>query len=149
MKATENKILLFGIGNSGRQDDGLGWAFLNQVKPILTEKYDIEYRYQLQVEDAELSANYEKVIFIDACKCRFHHGFSWSECRAKAENELTSHALSPETVMYLTENLYHKKPKAFILAISGKLFELSIGLSEKAEENLENALGFFKELEMH
>ena len=53
--------LLIGIGNSGRQDDGLGWAFLDAVCSQPDLKAQCEYRYQLQIEDAELVSRFERV----------------------------------------------------------------------------------------
>jgi len=60
--------LLFGIGNSGRSDDGLGWSFLDRIKQETDFAGQFEYRYQLQVEDAALVRDAERVIFIDSYK---------------------------------------------------------------------------------
>lgn len=139
------KTLLFGIGNCGRADDGLGWAFLDKIKPHLPNNFDIEYRYQLQIEDAELATQYQTVIFIDAHKIFFEKGFIWEVCYPKATNRFTTHELDPETVMYLAKYIYKKKPQASILGISGENFQLQIGLSKIAQENLINALEFFNE----
>jgi len=142
---TENsKILLFGIGNCGRADDGLGWAFLDRMKSELPENYDYEYRYQLQIEDADLASQYDIVIFIDAHKHFFENGFNWEECFPKATNSFTSHELDPTTVLYLTESIYDKKPHAYILGIHGEKYNLEIGLSDLAEKNLFKAISFFK-----
>ena len=59
------KTLLIGIGNYGRADDALGWKFIDEFSDR-DDLYDFEYRYQLQIEDAELVTKYEKVIFVDA-----------------------------------------------------------------------------------
>lgn len=138
-----DKTLLFGIGNSGREDDGLGWAFLDKVKPQLPENFDIEYRYQLQVEDAELATQYQNVIFIDAHKQVFKRGFVWDACLSKPTDSFTSHELDPETIMYLSESIYNKKPNAHILGISGEKFNLQIGLTKSGNKNLTKALDFF------
>ena len=79
----EPRVILFGIGNCGRADDGLGWAFLDQIKEKLPDNYDIEYRYQLQVEDAELATNYDTVLFIDAHTEIFKEGFIWKYVLSK------------------------------------------------------------------
>jgi len=138
-----NKTLLFGIGNCGRADDGLGWAFLDVIKDQLPDNYDIEYRYQLQVEDAELATNYDTVYFIDAHTKLFKEGFVWDTCQPKATESFTTHELDPESVLYLTDTIYNKQPKSYILGISGKDFRLAMGLSELAEDNLTKALDFF------
>jgi hypothetical protein len=50
--------------------------------------------------------------------------------------------LCPETVLFLTNNLYQHRPKAFILGIQGYNWELELGLSEKAKINLYKAEEF-------
>lgn len=144
----KSKVLLFGIGNCGRADDGLGWAFLDKIKSELPPNYDYEYRYQLQIEDAELASQYDTVIFIDAHKHSFENGFNWEQCFSKATNSFTTHELDPTTVLYLTESIYSIKPNAYILGINGEKYNLDIGLSTLAEQNLFKAISFFKE-EIH
>lgn len=139
----EPRVILFGIGNCGRADDGLGWAFLDIIKDKLPDNYDIEYRYQLQVEDAELATNYDTVLFIDAHTVVFKKGFVWETCQPKATESFTTHELDPQSVLYLTDTIYNKQPESYILGISGKDFRLEIGLSELAETNLTKALDFF------
>ncbi len=144
MKKLDNKILIFGIGNSGRRDDGLGWAFLDEIKRELPDYYDYEYRYQLHVEDAELASQYKKIIFIDAHKQKSEKGYFWSQIYPKVTKSFTSHELDPETVIYLTESIFNCKSKAFLLGISGEDFKLKIGLSKEAKRNLSLALKFFR-----
>jgi len=139
----ESRILLVGIGNCGRADDGLGWAFIDKIQSSLPENYDFEYRYQLQIEDAELASKYQTVIFIDAHNDSFEKGFVFKECFPQATASFTTHELAPESVLYLTDSIYDKKPKSFTLGITGVNFCLAIGLSGSAEQNLLNALDFF------
>ncbi|MDP2089775.1 MAG: hydrogenase maturation protease [Flavobacteriaceae bacterium] len=140
--------LVFGIGNSGRQDDGLGWAFLEALDPNQFENIKFEYRFQLQIEDAELISKYEKVIFVDAFKNELSNGFKWENCQSSNQYSFSTHALVPETILYLSENLYNHSPKARILAIQGYGWELRNGLTIQAEGNLKNALKFFKTLKL-
>ena len=133
------KILVIGIGNTGRQDDGLGWLIIDHI----LEDYkgiDKEYRYQLQIEDAELVSHYSKVFFVDATKEQVGDGFYLKNCKASISHGLSSHALHPETIIGLTNDLYDKYPEAFILGIQGYQWELKIGISEKARVNLENVI---------
>ncbi|MEZ4842131.1 MAG: hydrogenase maturation protease [Flavobacteriaceae bacterium] len=134
----EHKTLIFGIGNVGRKDDGIGWAFLDDLK---TENIDcdIAYRYQLQVEDAELLCNYEKVIFIDSSKEDIDNGFYFKTCESSDEFSFSTHELAPQTVLFLAEELYQHSPKAFILGVQGYQWNLEQGLSEKAKINLYTA----------
>ena len=139
----EDSILLIGIGNCGRQDDGLGWSFLDIVSPKLPKNIDVEYRYQLQIEDAELISHYESVYFIDASKNSLEEGFFVSECFPKETHSFSSHALPPETILFLSKSVYNKAPKSFIIGVSGKEYQLEIGLTERANSNLEKAVSYF------
>ena len=139
----ENKCLIFGIGNYGRQDDGLGWEFLDGLNESKFKNVSLEYRYQLQIEDAELMGGFDMVIFVDASKNKLENGFSWQPCARSNTHSFSTHALVPETILYLAEQLYHHKPKAYVLAIQGYQWELENGLSKNAQENLNKARAYF------
>ena len=53
---------------------------------------------------------------------------------------------SPETILYLSKELYNKEPEAFVLAISGNQWGLGTCLSQKAENNLQKAFLFFQQI---
>ena len=138
------KVLLFGIGNSGRADDGLGWLFIDRIAKELPKNYDCEYRYQLQIEDAELASHYDIIYFIDAHQKKNLKGFSFKPCFAKNSDSYTSHELLPSTILFLIKSIYNKNPEAYILGVSGEDFSLKIGLSKEAKNNLSKSLTFFK-----
>jgi len=148
-ESLKKNCLIIGIGNSGRQDDGLGWAFLDKIKPLVDDNYTLEYRYQLQIEDAELLTQFSSVFFVDASKNNLQNGFKIEICKPSQSYSFSTHALKPETILYLTENLYQHQPKAFILAIQGYEWELKIGLTAKTLQNLNKALIHFSELELN
>jgi len=137
-----NKTLLIGIGNYGRSDDALGWKFIDTFVSH-DDLFDFEYRYQLQIEDAELISQYEQVIFVDASHEQYDNGFSFHTCEPSASSSFTSHELQPEMVVWLASDLFGKKPEANIMAISGLSWELHHGLSTEAEENFKNAAAYF------
>ncbi len=139
------ETILFGIGNSGRSDDGLGWAFLDRIQQESEFRGRIEYRYQLQVEDAALISRAERVIFVDSYKGELPGGFQWKPCKPSKDFEFTSHVLPPRAVMYFCENLYGKSPRADVLMIQGSFWGLGIGMSPEAELRLDKALRFFNQ----
>ena len=139
-----DKIIILGIGNNGRQDDGLGWMFLDFLEEQ-NSNIDIEYRYQLQIEDADLISNYDTVIFVDATKEETEEGFYLKPCHPSEKYSFSTHALAPETVLYLSHKLYDHNPDASIFAIQGYDWELKMGLSEKGTVNLEKAKKYFKD----
>ena len=144
-RTPEKGLLVIGIGNSGRRDDGLGWKFTELLAQSVPEKADYEYRYQLQVEDVLLVCQYKKVIFADASHAAISGGFELSSCLPAAHYFFSSHAQSPETILYLAQELYQKEPAAWTMAISGQNWGLGTQLSPAAKENLEKALHFMRE----
>jgi hydrogenase maturation protease len=144
MKKLDHNILVLGIGNNGRQDDGLGWLFLDFLKEQ-DSTIDLEYKYQLQIEDAELISNYDKVIFVDATKEITEDGFYLKPCHPSEKYGFSTHALAPETILYLSNTLYNQHPEASILGIQGYQWELKIGLSKKGVVNFNKAKKYFKD----
>lgn len=144
MKKLDHNILVLGIGNNGRQDDGMGWLFLDFLKEQ-DSTIDLEYKYQLQIEDAELISNYDKVFFVDATKEITEDGFYIRPCNPSEKYSFSSHALKPETILYLSNKLYNHHPKASILGIQGYEWELKIGLSNKGVVNFNKAIKYFKD----
>ncbi len=143
---TDQKILLIGIGNNCRGDDGLGWKFIELVESMGLDFISHEYRYQLQVEDAALISEYEVVYFVDASYEKMDKGFELRPCIAFDEEQVSSHAQSPGAILRLANDLYQKFPEAWILAIGGESWEIQTSLSETAERNLVEATSFFAEL---
>lgn len=143
---TDQKILLIGIGNNCRGDDGLGWKFVELVESMGLDFIDREYRYQLQVEDAALISEYDVVYFVDASFETMDNGFELRPCIAFEEEQVSSHAQSPGAILKLTNSLYKKFPEAYVLAIGGESWEIKASLSKAAEKNLVEATSFFAEL---
>ena len=144
-----SSALLVGIGNSGRQDDGLGWAFLDRVQQDASFDGRIEYRYQLQVEDAALISEVQDVIFVDAYRGELPDGFQMAQCEASNEFEFTSHVLPPGAVLALCRDLYGKKPRASVLLIEGQAWGLSTGMSTSARTHLDRAVRYFRDYWRH
>lgn len=139
-----DKVIVLGIGNSGRQDDGLGWLFLDFLEEQ-NAAIDVEYRYQLQIEDAELISNYDAVIFVDATKEETEDGFYLKPCYPSEKHSFSTHALNPETILYLSNKIYNHNPEASIFGIQGYEWELLIGLSKKGNINFNKAIKYFKD----
>ncbi len=143
MKRLDN-ILIIGIGNNTRQDDGLGWCFLENLEKKGYNEDNLLYKYQLMVEDAELIAEYETVIFVDACKTELKNGFEIERIYPAEQVAFSTHEVPPNQILNLCENIYNKKPKAFMIKIQGYVWDIEIGLSKKATENLTKTITNFK-----
>lgn len=138
----DKRVLMIGIGNSGRGDDALGWKFIDENEH---SGFEVDYRYQLQIEDAALIKEYDQVIFVDACAQPLEGGFSFRPCEIKNTITFSSHRIDPCSILWLCRELYGITPEAYVMAIEGKYWELHQGLSKEAEENFAKAVAYFKQ----
>jgi len=136
-------VLLLAIGNDGRQDDGLGWAFAREAEQMPFPG-EIHYRYQLQVEDAALIAGATAVLFVDASRERLASGFSLKPCHPESSFSFTTHSVAPSAVLAVSRELYGACPPAFLLGIKGAEWELQRGLSSTARKYLDKALQWYR-----
>ena len=87
--------LIYGIGNDGRQDDGLGWAFIERLEQIRPRPHACLRRtYQLSLEDADLISRYSRVLFVDATKDPAVESFSLSRPQPKLDFSFTRRLLA-------------------------------------------------------
>lgn len=142
MKDINHKVLIIGIGNIGRSDDGLAWALLDRLKLLVDINTTIHYTYQLNIEHAEKMVGYDRVIMVDAYSGELENGFLWEECRERNNYEYTSHALEPEVINALARQLYSTDPEVYVLKIQGFNWELKEGISKNAKINLERAYNY-------
>ncbi|PMP94125.1 MAG: hydrogenase maturation protease [Candidatus Aminicenantes bacterium] len=143
--AAKNKILVYGIGNPGRQDDGLGPALVAELEKKNLAGLTLEANYQLQVEDALLFAEHQMVIVVDALG-KGDKPYIFKKVKPAKNFSFTTHSFPPEGVAYLCQALYQKKPEIYLLAIRGYYFDLGETISLKAQENLREALRFFMKI---
>ena len=142
-QSQESRILVYGIGNPGRRDDGLGAECVARLEAAKLHHVTADANYQLNVEDALVCSQYDAVIFVDAAKNR-EEPFTWKEVKPTIGISFTTHELAPSSLLALVAELYGRHPKAYLLAISGYDWEIGEGLSEQAEQNLRLALDSLK-----
>lgn len=137
------RILIYGYGNPGRQDDGLGKALIDLAEKRLTRKQlehvTLDVGYQLQVEDVTLIEEHELVIFVDASMDEKIKDYHIGSIVADANATFTMHSVSPGFIIALYETLYGKPPPVYLLQIRGYEWEMEEPLSAGARENLEKA----------
>ena len=135
-------VLLLGIGNPGRRDDGLGPALAERMEQLRLPFVTVDADYQLTVDDAADAAQHDVLIVADAAATG-EEPYSFKPFAASAHLEFSSHSMEPGGVLGLCETAFGKKPDAFVLGIRGYEFDpLVEGLTEKAKENLEKAQRF-------
>jgi hydrogenase maturation protease len=135
--------LIYGIGNSGRQDDGLGWAFIDRLEQIRPRpRARLRRTYQLSLEDADLISRYTRVLFVDATKDPAVESFTLSRPESKLDFSFTSHAISVPSILATSQQCFEHVPDAYLLAIRGYEWELQQGLTSPAQHNLSQSLEF-------
>ncbi|HRD02831.1 MAG TPA: hydrogenase maturation protease [Candidatus Saccharicenans sp.] len=130
------------MGNPGRQDDGLGPEFVACLEKARCPKLTLEADYQLQVEDALLFSEQQLVVVVDAIRSG-NKPFVFKKIKPAGNYSFTTHNLSPEALIYLTQLLYEKRPEAWLLGIRGYRFSLGEKLSAEARHNFDQAYKFF------
>jgi hydrogenase maturation protease len=129
--------LIYGIGNLGRQDDGLGWAFVDWVEENrLCPQARLVRGYQLQLEDADLVSRVKAVLFVDSTKSEQVESFAFSSPEPRLDFSFTSHALSVESVLATSRQCFDYVPQCHLLAIRGFQWDLAVGLTAAARSNL-------------
>jgi hydrogenase maturation protease len=138
-------VLVYGIGNPGRNDDGLGIGFAQSIAEKKYPGVDIETVYQLNAEDALEISTRHIVIFADA-DAAAESSFRFFRLLPSLEVKFSTHIMQPASVLALCEELYSCKPLAFVMAIAGRSWEMREGLSEEGARNLDEALRFIDPL---
>ncbi len=140
-------LLVFGWGNLSRGDDALGPLFVQRLATHLARQVDrgeIEFidDYQLQPEHALDLVGRGHVLLVDASlNSRSLFEVHQLHAPAVAPRELSSHALSPQALLYVYRLLQQQEPPpCTLLAIRGERFELGQAPSAAALANLMAAL---------
>jgi hydrogenase maturation protease len=148
------KVLIQGIGNPLRSDDALGPILIERLETTAFAgnqsgvQIELEWVYQLQIENAEQWTHYDAVILVDAHASQ-SEPVNWVELKTPqngnfaandfARNSVASHALDPLSIFSLAEKCYQKVPRIYLLSICGYSFEMGTDLSETAQGALGEA----------
>ena len=126
-------LLVIGIGNPSRGDDALGPLLIEQLHGSVGPEVALLSDFQLQVEHALDLQDRQAVLFVDA---------AWPGQQAQpvmihsiapdTAPMLLSHALRPQALLGLAQQLHGHAPAAWLLGVAGQGFELGAGLSELA-----------------
>lgn len=143
------QTLIYGYGNPGRKDDGLGARFIELVDQWIASEgitgIKTDCNYQLNIEDAAVVADYDRVIFVDASVAEDVVDFKLEDITPNnASIEFTMHAVSTSFVIDLCRKIYNKLPQAFNLHVKAYDFDFAEELTPEAEQNMKNAFVFLK-----
>lgn len=137
-------ILIFGYGNSGRQDDGIGIEMVKQIKSVLAKKTNVNMHYyfdtQLNMEDALRISDMDIVFFIDASAEEIKSVTISKIYPSEPKSCFSFHSFSPGFILKLCQKIYKKSPKVFLVLVKGYKWDVKEGLSFKGRENMAEAI---------
>ena len=136
-----SRILLYGYGNPGRQDDGIGPVFAEEIESLHLYGVETDANYQPHIEDAAQIVQYDLVIFVDTTVEEVDDFFVRRLKPAK-KITFTSHLVKPESILAMCEDMYKKIPEAWLIGIRGYEFEYIEGFTGRAAVNYKRALDF-------
>lgn len=145
MDNEEENILVYGYGNPGRQDDGLGIMLAGEIEKW-REKHNIDsvaidMNYQLNIEDAEKISNYHTVIFADASVNEIR-SYKLEKVVPDLKTDFSMHFVTPSFVAGLCQRIYGKLPEVYQLQIRGYSWEFMETVTGGALNNLQEATDF-------
>jgi len=131
----EPSILVIGLGNPLRGDDGIGWYAVDRISE-LTEAGDIEFLKcrELMPEISERVSKVKRVLFLDAAVGTERGKVTEKQVYSSEEYPpLATHHLDPAGLLAFSKALYGSAPRAVVMTVSGESFEYHNGLSEGAQ----------------
>ena len=138
-------LLVLAWGNPSRGDDALGPLLAERLlahaeAASLAGRVEVLTDFQLQVEHALDLVGRERILFVDAA-LDLAEPFTVRPLQAARGGGIGSHALAPEAVLQVYQDLHGQSPPpATLLAIRASAFELGTAPGSEALADLEQAI---------
>lgn len=134
----KNNILVAGIGNTLRGDDGIGAYVCSLIDSAGIAGVQTLAIQQLHTELTEEFLQFDAVVLVDASVSSADVSF-----HPLIKNELqpvsSSHHVNASLLAALVQQLYQKELSIMICAVKGKNFDIGEGLSATAKKNADTA----------
>ncbi len=142
------KVLIYGYGNPGRTDDGLGPALAAEVERWLPGAglagVATDADYQLNLEASADLHGRDVVLFADATREDGVADFAITPVAPSTEAAFCLHSVSPGFVLTMCRQIYGAAPPVFLVRIRGYEWEIGEGLTAAARRNLAAAFDFVR-----
>lgn len=120
------QIIVFGIGNPLRGDDGVGQGVVKALREVM-EPCSVEFRnvFQLLPEHAADLAEVSHVFFVDACVEEQSGTITRQKLQVapEAPARALGHHLSPNWLLWACQRWYGRSPEAVLYTVSGFDFD--------------------------
>jgi len=145
------RVLVIAYGNPLRSDDGIAWHVADKLSSQLPSTAQIMRVHQLTPELAEDMSRAELVVFLDASARGQPGDVSCEAVSVESGKSNFSHYLAPQEMLGVCERLYAAKPNAFLISVSGEIFdhgpECSVSAVRAVPLVLEKVSGLMRQLE--
>lgn len=134
--------LIVCIGNEIRSDDAVALHLKKEIEKFYIPFVEIISVHQLTPELSEIISKFDKIIFVDASIETLNEPILKRLVVDKTipNHSLINHGFTPESLVYLTHQLYNKLPEAYLLSIPVITFDFGIDLHPITKQNLFKAL---------
>ena len=140
-----NPDLIFTWGNPSRGDDALGPALYELLQQESLTGVDLLTDFQLQIEHSIDLEGRKRVLFVDASTSA-KAPFEFVRLQPEQDASYTTHAMSPQALLSVYQQVNGSAPPAWLLSIRGYEFDLGLPLSTAANKHLLAAFNHIKKL---
>jgi hydrogenase maturation protease len=139
-------VLVIGYGNTLRGDDGIGYQVAETIAEWQLSQVRSIAVHQLLPELAADIAEVEMVIFVDAVVTvnPAQPDITITPLVAGGDENFSTHIITPQLLLGLTQKLYAATPDAYLLTIPAIDFTLGANLSSIASSGKDLALEYLK-----
>ena len=143
------KILIIGIGNPLRGDDGLGWHLIQVLAQTYASIPDIAVQHvqQLTLDLVEPVGQAKLVVFVDARLGDELGKITVDPIQANSRlDSPISHFFDPDTLLSAVQGLYGKHPEAVVVSVTSNLFDITEELSPTVEKKIPDVVEIIADL---
>jgi hydrogenase maturation protease len=133
---------IIAFGNSQRGDDGVGPYVACRLNDTIQTMSGVALCTLPQLDIALLEdiLDADHLIFVDASVEKIDNGLRWSPVTPELNGwAMGSHQLTPNVFLGLLHLLYQSHPRAWVVSVQGRNFDLGEGLSTEARRDAERA----------
>lgn len=138
-------LLVIGYGNPDYGDDAIASQVTTQLQALEIENVETCAVEQLKPELSTKLSTADYAIFVHACwmKTGDIKIKALDACGLETAGSSTpgcGHSWSPCSLLALTHSVYDREPQSWLVKVAGQNFETGHHLSDRAEQNIQNAV---------
>ncbi len=147
------RTLVLGYGNRDRQDDGVAWHLLAEIRKrlgfkepyLIDESFESQdslifvFQLQLMPEIAEEISPFDRICFLDAHTGSIPEEIHCENLSAVYQHSPLTHHLTASSLLSILQTIYHKTPEAILVSVRGKEFGYSPDLSSETAKLIPQA----------